>query len=217
MVLATCQVFQHLRAAILRDNMWVKNTLVSLEFAERKIREKLALEEDAPTDDPKYLEKVLVLEQSVDNVLNAEHSGLCHLLHEERNGVEKLVQVLLEAGKDLARSIAQNDGTGPISRESDANCPPWQSGDTSDRCRLTQLGPELQRMVFLPENVALSSVVAPEESSRLGTKLPKIIWLEAGSRIPLREAARLLIENRPDYVPVADRLLTRADITWIEL
>ena len=41
--------------------------------------------------------------------------------------------------------------------------------------------------------------------------------MESGSQVPLREAARLLIENRPDYVPVADRLLTRADVHWAEL
>ena len=80
----------------------------------------------------------------------------------------------------------------------------------------------MQRLMFLPESVAENTEATASAphlsgSSPMGTKLPKVLWMESGGNIPLREAARLLIENRPDYVPVADRLLTRADVHWAEL
>lgn len=221
-VLASCQVFQHLRAAIMRDNMWVKNTIVNLELAETKVRSKLAVEDSNVTSDPKFLEKLILLEQSIDDVLNAELGGLCHVLHEERNGVEKLVQVMLECGKDLARRNASEDGNESQFLNSLQDGPDWKRRVASTHCRLTQLGPAVRRLMFLPESVADNTEVTSSAphlagSTPLGTKLPKVLWMESGSQVPLREAARLLIENRPDYVPVADRLLTRADVHWAEL
>ena len=221
-VLATCQVFQHLRSAIMRDNMWIKNTIVSLEMAEMKARERMALDDTSLTEDPKLLEKLLVLENQIDDVLNAEHGGLCNLLHEERNGVNKLIDVMMECGKDLARRNASQDGSESQFLSSLQEGPDWKQRVASTSCRLTQLGPAVARLMFLPESVADNSTVTTSAphlagSSPLGTKLPKVIWMESGGSIPLRDAARLLIENRPDYVPVADRLLTRADVHWAEL
>ncbi len=221
-VLASCQVFQHLRTAIMRDNMWLKNTIVCLEMAETKVRQKLALDDVSVTGDPKFLEKLIVLEQSIDDILNTEHGGLCNLLHEERNGVDKLIDVMLERGKDLARRNATEEGNENQFLSSMQDGPDWKRRVASNSCRLTQLGPAVQRLMFLPESVAdntEATASAPHlsGSSPLGTKLPKVIWMESGGNIPLREAARLLVENRPDYVPVADRLLTRADVHWAEL
>ncbi|PQO25965.1 hypothetical protein C5Y96_21170 [Blastopirellula marina] len=221
-VLATCQVFQHLRTAIMRDNMWIKNTIISLEMAEMKARERMALDDTSLTEDPKFLEKLLVLETQIDDVLNAEHGGLCNLLHEERNGVNKLIDVMMECGKDLARRNASEEGSESQFLSSLQEGPDWKQRVASSNCRLTQLGPTVSRLMFMPESVADNSTVTTSAphlagSSPLGTKLPKVIWMESGGNIPLRDAARLLIENRPDYVPVADRLLTRADVHWAEL
>jgi len=221
-VLATCQVFQHLRTAIMRDNMWIKNTIVSLEMAETKVRERIALNDTSVTEDPKLLEKLLVLENQINDVLNAEHGGLCNLIHEERNGVNKLIDVMIECGKDLARRSASEEGSESQFLSSLQDGPDWKERVASSSCRLTQLGPTVARIMFLPESVADNSTVTTSAphlagSSPLGTKLPKVIWMESGGKIPLRDAARLLIENRPDYVPVADRLLTRADVHWAEL
>ncbi|MEW4562805.1 tubulin-like doman-containing protein [Bremerella sp. JC770] len=221
-VLATCQVFQHLRTAIMRDNMWIKNTIVSLEIAETKVRERIALNDTSVTEDPKFLEKLLVLENQINDVLNAEHGGLCNLLHEERNGVNKLIDVMMECGKDLARRSASEEGSESQFLSSLQEGPDWKERVASSSCRLTQLGPAVSRLMFLPESVADNSTVTTSAphlagSSPLGTKLPKVLWMESGGKIPLRDAARLLIENRPDYVPVADRLLTRADVHWAEL
>ncbi len=221
-VLATCQVFQHLRSAIMRDNMWIKNTIVSLEMAETKARERMALDDTSLTEDPKFLEKLLVLETQIDNILNSEHGGLSNLLHEERNGVNKLIDVMMECGKDLARRNASEEGSESQFLSSLQEGPDWKQRVASSNCRLTQLGPSVARLMFLPESVADNSTITTSAphlagSSPLGTKLPKVIWMESGGSIPLRDAARLLIENRPDYVPVADRLLTRADVHWAEL
>lgn len=221
-VLATCQVFQHMRTAIMRDNMWIKNTIVSLEMAETKARERMALDDTSLMEDPKFLEKLLVLENQIDDILNAEHGGLCNLLHEERNGVNKLIAVMMECGKDLARRNASEEGSEDQFLSSLEEGPDWKERVASSHCRLTQLGPAVARLMFMPESVADNSTVTTSAphlagSSPLGTKLPKVVWMECGGNIPLREAARLLIDNRPDYVPVADRLLTRADVHWAEL
>ncbi|WDI42458.1 protein kinase domain-containing protein [Bremerella sp. P1] len=221
-VLATCQVFQHLRTAIMRDNMWIKNTIVSLEMAEMKARERMALDDTSLMEDPKFLEKLLVLENQIDNILNSEHGGLCNLLHEERNGVNKLIAVMMECGKDLARRNASEEGSESQFLSSLEDGPDWKQRVASSSCRLTQLGPAVSRLMFMPESVADNSTVTTSAphlagSSPLGTKLPKVIWMESGGNIPLRDAARLLIDNRPDYIPVADRLLTRADVHWAEL
>lgn len=221
-VLATCQVFQHLRTAIMRDNMWIKNTIVSLEMAEMKARERMALDDTSLMEDPKLLEKLLVLENQIDDILNSEHGGLSNLLHEERNGVDKLIAVMMECGKDLARRNASKEGSESQFLSSLQDGPDWKQRVASSNCRLTQLGPAVSRLMFMPESVADNSTVTTSAphlagSSPLGTKLPKVIWMESGGSIPLREAARLLIDNRPDYVPVADRLLTRADVHWAEL
>ncbi|MEW4451333.1 tubulin-like doman-containing protein [Bremerella sp. JC817] len=222
MVLATCQVFQHLRTAIMRDNMWIKQTVVSLEMAETEVREHLATDDQSVIEDPKFLEKLLLLERNIDDILNADHGGLCHLLHEDRNGINKLIGVMLDCGKDLARRCASEEGNESQFLNSMEEGPDWKQRVTASECRLTQLGPTVSRLMFLPESVAengTATASAPHlaGSSPLGTKLPKVIWMESAGNIPLRDAARLLIENRPDYVPVADRLLTRADIDWAEL
>ncbi len=221
-VLATCQVFQHLRAAIMSDNMWIKSTITSLEMAEMKARERMALDDRSVVEDPKFLEKLMLLERNIDDILNADHGGLCNLLHEERNGVDKLIDVMMECGKDLARRNASEEGSENQFLSSLQDGPDWKQRVASSDCRLTQLGAAVSRLMFLPESVADNSTVTTSAphlagSSPLGTKLPKVIWMESAGNIPLREAARLLIENRPDYVPVADRLLTRADVHWAEL
>jgi len=222
-VLATCQVFQHLRGAIMRDNMWIKNTSTSLEMAERKLSESLPSSSPSNATDTRFLEQVLLLERLVDQILVSDHGGLCHLLHKERHGIEKLNKLLIEASREIARHSAMGESTSASDclsslKGSDV----WTEVSNDKKCSLTALGSSVKRITFMPESV--SNVRSLEEisdifqqSSLMGTKVPKVIWMESSAGVPLRDAARLLVDNRPDYVPVADRLLTRADIHWAEI
>jgi len=221
-ILATCQLIQILRGSLMENNLWIKHTETTFKLIIDRLHG-LQGDSEVPVfdaDDPRLFEQIARLEQRIDHRIHERHHGLAQLLHDDRDAINRLSGILMEFAKDLVREelrggenkVRGGEATTNLDSEvSQLSFPP-----------LAYLGGRSSRLKFAPaSNLGNTGKVQtdPEgnDYAQFPTTLPKVVCSQLIHTIPLRDAARLLADNRPDYLPIADRLLTRADLSWDEL
>ncbi|MEX0793307.1 MAG: tubulin-like doman-containing protein [Pirellulaceae bacterium] len=218
-ILATCQLFQILRGSLMENNLWIKHSETTFKLMIQ------GLQGDAETlafdaDDPRLFEQIARLEQRIDQRILERHGGLAQLLRDDRDAIHRLSGILMELAKDLVREELRGGDTIARGGESTTNV----DSEALQRSfpPLGYLGGRSSRLKFTPaSNLDNAGDVQSDSEgnayAQFPTTLPKVVCSQLIQAIPLQDAARLLADNRPDYLPIADRLLTRADLSWDEL
>lgn len=221
-ILATCQLFQILRGSLMENNLWIKHTETTFKLIIERLHG-LQGDAEAPAfdaDDPRLFEQIVRLEQRIDQRINERHRGLAQLLRDDRDAINRLSGILMELAKDLVREELRGGDSKVRGGEQTTDL----DSEVLQRSfpPLGYLGGRSSRLKFTPaSNLESAGNVQtdPEgnDYAQFPTTLPKVVSSQLIQAIPLQDAARMLADNRPDYLPIADRLLTRADLSWDEL
>ncbi|UUO08838.1 protein kinase [Blastopirellula sp. J2-11] len=225
-LLGVCQFAQVVRAKILDSNLALKNVEGEL----RRLANFFDLEVGNLADtsiravEPRFHEFLLVADREARARISEEHHGLQNLLVCTRDGTMKAAKML----ENICRTVvirAQTDLSQTASATSLTGAPPCDEiakALTDCRPRLATLGGSCSVSVFFPcSNIAESDVgTLPTSEGAAGLvpcDVPEVVYCQHVDGTPLREAARMLVDNRPEYRDIASRLHGRIDVNWREL
>lgn len=225
-LLSVCQFAQVVRAKILDSSLSLKNVEGEL----RRLANFFDLEVGDIADtsiravEPRFHEFLLVADREARSRICEEHHGLENLLVCTRDGAMKAAKllenicrtVIIRAQTDMSQSPGNVSLTGAPPREEIAKAL------TDCRPRLASLGGACSVSVFFPcSNLSESevgSLPTPDGAAGLvPCDVPEVVYCQHVEGTPLRDAARLLVDNRPEYRDIASRLHGRIDVNWREL
>ncbi|PQO44732.1 protein kinase domain-containing protein [Blastopirellula marina] len=225
-LLGVCQFAQVVRAKILDSNLALKNVEAEL----RRMANFFDLEVGNVADtsiravEPRFHEFLLVADRETRAKICEEHLGLENLLVCTRDGTMKAAKML----ENICRTViirAQTDLSQTPSTVSLTGAPPREEiakALTDCRPRLASLGGACSVSVFFPcsdlSESEVGSLPTPEGAAGLvPCDVPEIVYCQHVVGTPLRDAARMLVDNRPEYRDIASRLHGRIDVNWREL
>ncbi|MCC9604578.1 protein kinase [Blastopirellula sp. JC732] len=225
-LLGVCQFAQVLRAKLLDTNLALK----TVEGELRRLANFFDLEIGAASDtsiravEPRFHEFLLVADREARARICEEYHGLQNLLVCTRDGAMKGAKmlenicrtVIIRAQTDLSQSVSPVSLTGAPPRDEIARAL------TDCRPRLASLGGACAVSVFFPcSNIGESEVgklpTAEGAAGLVPCDVPEVVYCQHVEGTPLRDAARMLVDNRPEYRDIAARLHGRIDVNWREL
>lgn len=225
-LLSVCQFAQVLRAKLLDSNLAFKNVEGEL----KRLANFFDLEVGNLADtsiravEPRFHEFLLIAERETHQRICEEYQGLQNLLVCTRDGTMKAAKML----ESVCRTVvirAQTDLSQTTSCASQTGAPPGEEiakALAGCRPRLADLGGSRRVSVFFPcSNIDESEIgLLPTSEGPAGLvpcDVPEVVYCQHVDGTPLRDAARLLVDNRPEYRDVASRLHGRIDVNWREL
>ncbi|WP_186767700.1 protein kinase domain-containing protein [Blastopirellula retiformator] len=225
-LLGVCQFAQVVRAKLIDTNLAFKNVEGEL----KRLANFFDLEVGEVNDtsiravEPRFHEFLLVADRETRAKICEEHQGLENLLICTRDGAMKAAKML----ENICRTViirAQTDLTQSSNSAALTGAPPREEiakALTDCRPRLASLGGACAVSVFFPcSNIGESDVgtlpTAEGAAGLIPCDVPEVVYCQHVEGTPLRDAARMLVDNRPEYRDIAARLHGRIDVNWREL
>ncbi|PHS12475.1 MAG: hypothetical protein COA78_08360 [Blastopirellula sp.] len=221
-LIGNCKLAQLIRASIMKATGQIKSIetqLLSIEESVRAGHDTL----EADFQDPRFLELNQLAEKWMDEQVVAPQGGLYRLLTQMRNGEVYLQEHLLNACHEFIIKAADSTELS-LAENSDAKYSPEELASMYQECEptLARLGGQRRWSIFQPQKVGQQQDQQKidfqgHQVSVIDSQFPETVYCQTIQSISLRDSARLLVDNRPEYLELAARLVTRTDVEWARI
>ena len=221
-LIGNCKLAQLIRASMMKVSGQIKTIESQLLSIEESIRGDQGVLE-ANYQDPQFLELNQLAEIWMDEQVVTPQGGLYRLLTQIRNGEDYLQEHLLNGCHEIIIK-AEDFSDQEIAVNSDLNCNSEELSTMFQECEpiLAQLGGQRRWTLLQPQQ--MDSVQKQQriefqghQVSIIECQLPETIYCQTIHSISLRDSARLLVKNRPEYLELAARLVSRTDVNWARI